>query len=168
MSIGDTELAQTNLVTINPLLERAQAEHYAVGAFNGCDSETIQAAIEEADARRSPVIIIVGPWELPLAGPGMVAEMTRFAAAQTDDMPAAHLPEEIEAARHEGIRFHTLVNPIEVVGKETVSAVRVQRQNESALRVAEFCTWPLLYEFQASPGPGMRSMSVRPSLNPSM
>ena len=96
VSIGDTELAQTNLVTINPLLERAQAEHYAVGAFNGCDSETIQAAIEEADARRSPVIIIVGPWELPLAGPGMVAEMTRFAAAQTDVPVSLHLDHAVD------------------------------------------------------------------------
>ena len=33
-----------------------------------------------------------------------------------DDMPAAHLPEEIAAARDEGIRFHTLANPIEVLG----------------------------------------------------
>jgi hypothetical protein len=28
--------------------------------------------------------------------------------------------------------------------------------------VVEFCTWPLLYEFEGSPGPGMRSMVVRP------
>ena len=35
-----------------------------------------------------------------------------------DDMPATHLPEEIEAALHEGIRFHTLVNPIEVLGDD--------------------------------------------------
>ena len=50
-----------------------------------------------------------------------------------DDMPAAHLPEEIEAARNEGIRFHTLVNPIEVLGNSTVSGVRLQQQ-----RLAEF------------------------------
>jgi len=31
-----------------------------------------------------------------------------------DDMPATHLPEEIEAALHEGVRIHTLVNPIGV------------------------------------------------------
>jgi NADPH-dependent glutamate synthase beta subunit-like oxidoreductase len=50
-----------------------------------------------------------------------------------DDMPAAHLPEEIEAARQEGIRFHTLVNPAEVLGNGAVSGVRLQQQ-----RLAEF------------------------------
>ncbi len=50
-----------------------------------------------------------------------------------DDMPATHLPEEIEAALHEGIRFHTMVNPIEVLGNGDVHGVRVQRQ-----RLGEF------------------------------
>ena len=50
-----------------------------------------------------------------------------------DDMPATHLPEEIEAALHEGVRIHTLVNPIEVLGDEHVTGVRLQRQ-----RLAEF------------------------------
>jgi NADH-quinone oxidoreductase subunit F len=50
-----------------------------------------------------------------------------------DDMPAAHLPEEIEAARQEGIRFHTLVNPIQVLGNGAVTGVRLQQQ-----RLAEF------------------------------
>jgi NADH-quinone oxidoreductase subunit F len=50
-----------------------------------------------------------------------------------DDMPAAHLPEEIEAARHEGIRFHTLVNPVEVLGDGAVTGVRLQQQ-----RLADF------------------------------
>lgn len=50
-----------------------------------------------------------------------------------DDMPATHLPEEIEAALHEGVRIHTLVNPIEIVGQERVEGVRLQRQ-----RLVEF------------------------------
>ena len=50
-----------------------------------------------------------------------------------DDMPAAHLPEEIEAARHEGVRFHTLVNPVEVLGNGSVTGVRLQQQ-----RLADF------------------------------
>ncbi|HEX2973456.1 MAG TPA: FAD-dependent oxidoreductase, partial [Tepidisphaeraceae bacterium] len=52
-----------------------------------------------------------------------------------DDMPATHLPEEIEAALHEGVRIHTLVNPIEVLGGESVTGVRLQRQ-----RLADFDT----------------------------
>lgn len=31
-----------------------------------------------------------------------------------------------------------------------------------ALRIVEFTTWPLLYEFQASPNDGVRDMTVRP------
>ncbi len=52
-----------------------------------------------------------------------------------DDMPATHLPEEIEAAHHEGVHFHTLTNPVEVLGDETVTGVRLQPQ-----RLAEFDT----------------------------
>jgi NADH-quinone oxidoreductase subunit F len=50
-----------------------------------------------------------------------------------DDMPAAHLPEEIAAARQEGIRFHTLVNPVAVLGNGAVAGVRLQQQ-----RLADF------------------------------
>ena len=50
-----------------------------------------------------------------------------------DDMPAAHLPEEIEGALHEGVHLHTMVNPIEVLGAGQVTGVRLQRQ-----RLAEF------------------------------
>jgi NADPH-dependent glutamate synthase beta subunit-like oxidoreductase len=50
-----------------------------------------------------------------------------------DDMPATHLPEEIEGALHEGVRLHTMVNPVEVLGSDRVTGVRLQRQ-----RLAEF------------------------------
>ena len=50
-----------------------------------------------------------------------------------EHMPATHLPEEIEAARQEGVQFHTLVNPIEVLGEERVTGVRLQQQ-----RLGEF------------------------------
>jgi NADH-quinone oxidoreductase subunit F len=48
-------------------------------------------------------------------------------------MPATHLPEEIEGALHEGVRFHTLVNPVEVLGNGSVTGVRLVRQ-----RLADF------------------------------
>ena len=50
-----------------------------------------------------------------------------------DDMPATHLPEEIEGALHEGVRFQTLVNPAEILGDKHVTGVRLVRQ-----RLAEF------------------------------
>ncbi len=42
------------------------------------------------------------------------------------DMPAH--PEEIEAAKEEGVQIHTLVNPMAVLGHTTVTGVRLQRQ----------------------------------------
>ena len=50
-----------------------------------------------------------------------------------DDMPAAHLPDEIEGARQEGIHFHILANPVEVLGEGQVTGVRLQQQ-----RLADF------------------------------
>jgi len=50
-----------------------------------------------------------------------------------EHMPAAHLPEEIDAAMQEGVQFHTQVNPTEVLGDDHVTGVVVQRQ-----RLAEF------------------------------
>ena len=50
-----------------------------------------------------------------------------------ENMPATHLPEEIDGAMQEGIQFHTLVNPVEVVGDGHLEAIKVQRQ-----RLAEF------------------------------
>jgi NADH-quinone oxidoreductase subunit F len=50
---------------------------------------------------------------------------------QLQDMPAHK--EEIEAARHEGIQFHFLANPVKVLGDGHVTGVVVQRQ-----RLAEF------------------------------
>lgn len=35
-------------------------------------------------------------------------------------------------------------------------------RNRPDVKVAEFLTWPLLYEFEASPGDGVRTMAVRP------
>jgi len=46
------------------------------------------------------------------------------------DMPAH--PEEVEAAKDEGIKFHFLANPVAVLGSaEAVAGVRVQRQHHS-------------------------------------
>jgi NADH-quinone oxidoreductase subunit F len=42
------------------------------------------------------------------------------------DMPATH--EEIEGAEEEGVQFHFLVNPVTILGDESVTGVRLQRQ----------------------------------------
>ncbi len=50
-----------------------------------------------------------------------------------DDMPATHLPEEVESSLHEGVRIHTLANPVEVLGGAQMTGVKLQRQ-----RLADF------------------------------
>ena len=45
---------------------------------------------------------------------------------ERSDMPAH--PEEIEAAKEEGVQIHTLVNPMAVLGHTTVTGIRLQRQ----------------------------------------
>jgi NADH-quinone oxidoreductase subunit F len=60
----------------------------------------------------------------------------RFGAAEVhvmyrrsgDDMPATHLPEEVESSLNEGVRIHTLANPVEVLGGANMTGVKIQRQ----------------------------------------
>ncbi|MBE6611412.1 MAG: class II fructose-bisphosphate aldolase [Ruminococcaceae bacterium] len=65
------------LVTMNEILPKAQAEHYAVGLFNVLDTSMLQAAIEAAEEARSPIIIgtaevLCTPAEMELLAPAMV------------------------------------------------------------------------------------------------
>jgi ketose-bisphosphate aldolase len=80
-----------SLVGLIPLLERAQREHYAVGAFNYCNAEIAQAIVEQASALRSPVLLLTAPWEGPLLGTEMLVEIARFLAARTDVPVCLHL-----------------------------------------------------------------------------
>lgn len=51
-----------------------------------------------------------------------------------EDMPANHLPEEIQGALNEGVRLHVMSSPIEVLGENgQVTGIKLQRQ-----RLAEF------------------------------
>jgi len=79
------------LIGLEPMLEEARRGRYAVGAFNYCNAEMGQAVIEEAVAQRSPVIMIVGPWEIPLVGVKMLAEIARWVAKDADVPVCLHL-----------------------------------------------------------------------------
>ena len=46
-----------SLVPVKDLLEKAEREGYAVGAFNCNNMEIIQAIVAAAEAEKSPVII---------------------------------------------------------------------------------------------------------------
>ena len=45
------------LVNLNQVLRDAQKRRYAVGLFNTIDTDMLQAAIDAAEAQRSPIII---------------------------------------------------------------------------------------------------------------
>ena len=70
------------LVTLNDVLRKAQAEHYAVGLFNTLDTDMLEAAIRAAEETESPIIIgtaeILLPYgELKLMAPAMVSAAQR-------------------------------------------------------------------------------------------
>ena len=79
------------LTGLRPMIEEARKGRYAIGAFNYCNMETAQAVIAEAVAQRSPLILIVGPWEIPLVGVKMLAEIARLVAADADVPVCLHL-----------------------------------------------------------------------------
>lgn len=80
-----------SLVGLRPLLERAQKEHYAVGAFNYCNAEIAQAIVEQASALRSPVLLLTAPWEGPLLGAEMLVNIAEFLASRVDVPVCLHL-----------------------------------------------------------------------------
>ena len=88
-------------VGLRPMIEEARRGGYAVGAFNYCNAETAQAVIEEGCALRSPVMLIVGPWEIPLVGVRMLAEIARWVAKDADVPVCLHLDhgDTVELAR---------------------------------------------------------------------
>lgn len=70
------------LANLYDVLPKAQAEHYAVGLFNTTDTDMLQAAIEAAEALRSPIIIgtaeVLLPYgELKLIAPSVIAAAKR-------------------------------------------------------------------------------------------
>ena len=72
-----------DLVSMSSLLQPAQAQRYAVGGFTLANLETTYAITEEAGARRSPALLMIGPWELPLLGAAGAVAITEFGLVQT-------------------------------------------------------------------------------------
>ncbi|MHB9023775.1 MAG: class II fructose-bisphosphate aldolase [Armatimonadota bacterium] len=70
------------------LLERATAGGYAVPAFTVWSSETMVTVLTVATQLRAPVILMNGPGEFPLIGPGDMG-VVAYALAERFDVPAA-------------------------------------------------------------------------------
>lgn len=79
------------LVTTKEMLEKAQAGHYAVGAFNVENLEMVMAVIEAAHELQSPVIMQTTPSTVKYAGLDYFLAMVKTAAERTNVPVAMHL-----------------------------------------------------------------------------
>ena len=79
------------LVPMKTLLDKAEAEKYAVGAFNCNNMEIVQAIIAAAEAENSPVIIQASQGAIKYAGLPFIMALVRTAAEQTHIPVAMHL-----------------------------------------------------------------------------
>ncbi|MBI2843617.1 MAG: class II fructose-bisphosphate aldolase [Armatimonadetes bacterium] len=68
------------LVTSKELLQRAQAEGFAIGAFNANNMECVQAVIETAEEEQSPVILQVSQGAIAYAGLEFASMLVKTAA----------------------------------------------------------------------------------------
>lgn len=79
------------LVTTKEMLKKAQAERYAVGAFNANNLEYVQAIIEAAEEEKAPVILQASQGAIKYAGLKMVVAMVKAAAEEASVPVALHL-----------------------------------------------------------------------------
>lgn len=79
------------LVSIVELLQKAQKEHYAVGAFNCNNMEIVQAIVAAAEAENAPVIIQASQGAIKYAGIEYITALTKLAAEKSNVPIALHL-----------------------------------------------------------------------------
>lgn len=79
------------LVTGKELLEHADKNNYAVGAFNVNNMEIVQAIIEAAEETKSPVILQASQGGLKYAGVEYIAALGKLAAQNASVPVALHL-----------------------------------------------------------------------------
>lgn len=79
------------LVPMKTLLDKAEKENYAVGAFNCNNMEIVQAIVAAAAAEKSPVIIQASQGAIKYAGLPYIMALVRVSAEQTDVPIAMHL-----------------------------------------------------------------------------
>ena len=79
------------ILSTRQMLLDAQAQHYAVPAFNIHNMETLQVVVEVAEKMHSPVILAGTPSTIRYAGPAYIVAMAQVAAKQTTIPIAIHL-----------------------------------------------------------------------------
>ena len=79
------------LVTSKEVLKKAQAEGYAVGAFNANNLEYVQAIIDAAEEEKAPVILQASQGAINYAGLDMIVAMVSTAAEAATVPVVLHL-----------------------------------------------------------------------------
>lgn len=79
------------LVPVDNLLEKADREGYAVGAFNANNMEIIQAILKAAELENSPVIMQASQGAINYAGLDFITGMVKIAAESSKIPVALHL-----------------------------------------------------------------------------
>jgi fructose-bisphosphate aldolase class II len=79
------------LVSMVELLQKAQKENYAVGAFNCNNMEIVQAIVAAAEAENAPVIIQASQGAIKYAGIEYITALTKLAAEKSNVPIALHL-----------------------------------------------------------------------------
>lgn len=79
------------LVTSKELLLQAQAEGFAIGAFNANNMECVKAVVEAAEEERAPVILQVSQGAIKYAGLRMATAMVKTMAEQASVPVVLHL-----------------------------------------------------------------------------
>jgi fructose-bisphosphate aldolase class II len=79
------------LVTSKELLRQAQADGYAVGAFNANNMECVKAVVEAAEEERAPVILQVSQGAIKYAGLEVATNMVKTVAELASVPVVLHL-----------------------------------------------------------------------------
>lgn len=79
------------LVNPMPMLQAARSGGYCIGAFNLVDFLTLQAIVEAAEAKRSPVILQTSSASIKQLGIKTLVALARAAAAESSVPVALHL-----------------------------------------------------------------------------
>jgi ketose-bisphosphate aldolase len=79
------------LVTTKELVDKAQSQGYAVGAFNACNLEIAKAIIQAAKNLNAPVIIQTSESEARYGGIGYLSSIVKTAASENRIPFALHL-----------------------------------------------------------------------------
>lgn len=77
------------VMSAKEILEDANKNTYAVGAFNVNNMEFLQAVFQAADLEKSPIIIAASESAMKYAGADMIVSMTRTLSNNFPDIPVA-------------------------------------------------------------------------------